>query len=487
MPVNAPGLSLIHQIANMDMEPLKQWLTQPFSMEQFGRMAGGQLIGPAGERAAGLETTPEEEQAYSDKPYLAKLGQVAGAGMVMRGGIGGGPKWMRSPGAKPQGTPEMFAAAKAGDEVAIQQLTDAMQDTIAKTAQKYVGSGRSTVAFEDLMAEGNTKMLELMKRPDAPADPAYYRAAIDNHMADFVRTEARAGARGVPLEGIESVEDVRARVRPTSAEPELGPGTKYEQTLRGTLDKMSPKQRDAVEMRLGVGSQAGKEAMEFQDIANLAPGEAGSRSYQSVQNAYTRGLAKLKQAMKEAGIEPSEAGAETEIAPPTRYSKPSEGAMPEGKPSYVRPEAEPDPAYFSRRFTTNQPREIAGGSDAPELGTLGAGELQSRYDTARQNFRLGAGRAEEGLRKIEGLANPVDNEEGIRTVVHEAGGVYRGMTPASEGMEPMVWFDMPHTADPKTGAMSTSVIPLSQLSKNNIMKQIGESMSSYDWGQSSAQ
>src|SRR5712691_7015204 len=127
MPVNAPGLRLIHQIANMDMEPLKQWLTQPFSVEQFGRMAGGQLIGPAGERAAGLETTPEEEQAYTAKPYLAKLGQVAGSGLAMRGGIGGGPKGRRSPGGKPQGSPEMCAAAKAGGEVAIQQRTDAMQ------------------------------------------------------------------------------------------------------------------------------------------------------------------------------------------------------------------------------------------------------------------------------------------------------------------------------------------------------------------------
>ena len=380
----------------------------------------------------------------------------------------------------------MFAAAKSGDEAAIQQLTDAMQDTIAKTAQKYIGSGRSTVAFEDLAAEGNVKLLELLKRPDAPADPAYYRAAIDNHMADFVRTEARAGARGTPIEGIESVEDVRARIKTPGAPEELGPGTKYEATLRGTLDKMTPKQRDAVEMRLGVGSRAGEPAMEFQDIANTAPGEKGTASYQSAQNAYVKGIAKLKQAMKEAGIEPAQAGTETEIAPPTRYSKPSEGAMPEGKPSYVRPEAEPESGYFSRRFTTNQPREIAGGSDAPELGTLGAGELQSRYDAARQSFQQGAAKSEQGLQKIQNLAHP-GTEEGIKTVVSEAGGVYRGMTPASEGMEPMVWFDMPHTADPKTGAMSTSVIPLSQLSRNNIMKQIGESMSSYDWNSTTAQ
>ena len=154
--------------------------------------------------------------------------------------------------------------------------------------------------------------------------------------------------------------------------------------------------------------------------------------------------------------------------------------MPEGKPSYVRPEAEPDPSYFSRRFTTNQPREIAGGSGAPELGTLGAGELQSRYDAARQSFQSGAAKAEQGIQQIRGLANPIPNEEGIRTVVHEAGGIYRGTTPAEPGSEPLVWFDMPHTANAK-GEMSTTLIPLSKLSRNNIMDMIGESMSKPGW------
>jgi len=253
---------------------------------------------------------------------------------------GSGPKWMRNPSQVRQSvTPAMLAEALTGNEVARAHVVDGLQNMVAKTAGRFVKPGRPTAEREDLMAEGNHAILEVLNKGKAMELPqflGYVKGAIENRINWFSRGQQNVMKRGAPLESAPSMEDIRSRI------PDI-PRQQMNDILNQSMAKLSPKQRETVELRLGLTARL-PEGGTTDKIAELQ-----GIARQNVEKNLKAGLGKLKKHLQSQGIEASDLVPETEMPPPSRSMKPpvSGGNVLPPKPPMLAPTPTPMPPPIS--------------------------------------------------------------------------------------------------------------------------------------------
>lgn len=344
MPVLPPGLGIMGWLGS-EPDPTKTWEQLPFydrlkAMakldlespqdkalplgEKLGRMAGQALPWvPGGMGDTAYYNTPASQE-YDKLPALAKLGRVAGMGLQMRGGIGAPfekRSWLRNPNPVNEAgeaqrvsvTPEMVAQAKAGDEAARAKVVDGLQDMAAKAANRYAKPGRTE--FDDLMGEANVAIIDVLDNKNPQAFLPYVQGAIDRRLQNYTRGQTRAGKRQASSDFLSTVEDPSARI------PDV-PRKEMNAILNKAMEKLSDKQRQVVEARLGLNESLpeGATTERISEIMGV--------SRQATEKNLRAGLAKLHDELKAAGIEPTDLVPDTTTPPPTRQTPINEGVKP---------------------------------------------------------------------------------------------------------------------------------------------------------------